>query len=331
MRVERSTPQTDPEFVLHDAAGQQARPTASVLLPTHNRPVWLARALRSVLEAEFEDFEIVVSNNGRPGDTEDLRKSLDDPRIRWIEHAPPGALENFLSALSLARGEYVTVLHDDDWWHPRFLATLVPLLEDDPAAVLAFSDHWQVGPDGETDTAATEYISRASGRATLPAGRYQPFDALVVRETVPIPGCVFRRDALSPADFPPEVGAANDIWAAYLLSRAGGAAYVCAERLVYRTVHAESDFASRPVENLSGAVYCQQRWLRDPRMTAEREELKRRLAARQQSIGAALLRQGRRHAAREHLAAALRVRPTIKGLGAWTASWILSPSVLRRL
>ena len=327
----RTTARINPSSGWGDTTDEGSPPAVSILVPTHNRPAWLARALRSVLDADFKNFEIIVSNNGRPGDTEELRQSLDDPRIRWIEHAPRSVLENLLSALSLARGRYVAVLHDDDWWHPGFLATLVPLLEGDPAAVLAFSDHWAVGTDGRIDTASTRYASEASGRAGLSAGRYQPFHALVIGESVPQPGCVFRRDALSIKDFPPEVGPSNDIWAAYLLCRSGGAAHVCRERLVYRTVHADSYFAAQQVEGLMAAVYCQQRWLRDPRLTAQREELRGRLAARQQQIGAALLRQGSRSAGREHLAAALRVRPTMKGLGAWTASWIVPTSVLPRL
>ena len=45
------------------AVGQ---PLVSVVLTTHNRPVWLAEALTSVLDGEFADFEVVVSNNGNP-------------------------------------------------------------------------------------------------------------------------------------------------------------------------------------------------------------------------------------------------------------------------
>jgi glycosyltransferase involved in cell wall biosynthesis len=307
------------------------RPKVSVLLPTHNRPAWLARALASVLDGAFEDLEVIVSNNGRPADTQRLRERFRDSRVRWVEHAPPSALENFLSVLSLARGTYVSVLHDDDWWAADLLTTLVPRLDADPTTVLASSDHWQVTPDGEIDPESTEYIEWASGRATLAPGRYQPFDALVVRESLPIPGLVFRRDALSARDFPPEVGAANDIWAVYLLARTGGAAHVCRERLLYRTMHADSDFARNPAENLAGAVFCQRRWLSDSGLAGHRRELKRRLGAREQSIGAALLRADDRSAARVSLSSAVRLRPTPKGIAAWTATWLVPSRFLARL
>jgi len=60
-------------------------PLVSVLLPTHNRPVWLAEAIQSVLAGDFIDFEVVVSNNDRPERTRELAKVVRDDRIRWFE------------------------------------------------------------------------------------------------------------------------------------------------------------------------------------------------------------------------------------------------------
>src|SRR5919199_6684910 len=111
------------------AGSGETPPLVSVILLTHNRPVWLRTALRSVLEGEFEGYEVIVSNNGQPEHTRGLAEHVGDPRVRWVEQPPSGGLEHFLAALSLARGRYVAPLHDDDWWHPRFLATLIPPLE----------------------------------------------------------------------------------------------------------------------------------------------------------------------------------------------------------
>src|SRR5262249_61213009 len=60
-------------------------PTVSVVLPTHNRPIWLAEALTSVLDGQFQDLEVVVSNNGNPEHTRSLPRAIGDPRGRWIE------------------------------------------------------------------------------------------------------------------------------------------------------------------------------------------------------------------------------------------------------
>ena len=304
-------------------------PAVSVLLPTHNRPEWLNRALKSVLAGDYEDFEVIVSNNGRPEDSRELEQRINDPRVRWTEQPQDTSpLKNVLAALSLARGRFATVLHDDDWWDSHFLATLVPQLESHRALVAAFASPWWVTEDGQIDHRLSDELNRASGRAALAPGLHQPFHALAVSEEVPIPGCVFRREALPPDSFPDEVGTAWDVWAGYLLAATDGAVYFCPERLVYLTQHANSDLALAGTRNSLAAAYCQRQILRDPRMSAHRGELIRRLAVREQSIGASLLRQGHRDPARRHLSAALRRRATAKGLIAWGASWVVPRSLL---
>jgi glycosyltransferase involved in cell wall biosynthesis len=314
---------------VNDGTGN-APPSVSVLLPTHDRPAWLRAALESVLAGDFGDFEVIVSNNGRPEHTRELRERVFDARIRWVEQPQGlGARENFLAALTLARGRYVAVLHDDDWWHHRLLANLIPPLDRHPEAVVAFADHWLVTTEGEIDAAATDHTSRASGRAALAAGLHQPFHRLAVQENLPITGCAFRREALPPKCFPPEVGNTLDVWAGYMLAVTGGAAYRCPERLLYYRLHEGNDFAG--LETLRAAIYCQQRMLADPRMTAHHDELRRRLATRQRFMGTALLRKGARARARSHLRAALELRPTLKGFGAWGASWFMPKRLLTRL
>ncbi len=272
-----------------------------------------------------------MSNNGRPEHTRRLAERITDPRVRWIEQPPSATLANFLAALSVARGEYVAPLHDDDWWHPQFLARVVPPLRAHGTAVVAFADQWQVNVDGEIDQESSEYFSAGSGRATLAEGFHEPFTRLAACESIPQIGCVFRRDAISLSDIPSDVGPALDFWTGYLLAITGRAAYFCRDRLVYSRLHENSDFLLDQTENFMAAVYCARRMLLDPRMAADREELSRRLAVRQQWVGGTLLRQGSRKSARVHLVRALRLRPTAKGVGAWTASWVAPAWLLGRL
>jgi glycosyltransferase involved in cell wall biosynthesis len=306
------------------------QPMVSVVLPTHNRPTWLRIALEGVLEGDFQDFEVIVSNNGRPADTRELRARVGDERIHWVEQPGSlGARENFLAALTRARGRYVAVLHDDDWWHPRLLASLVPPLEDEPGAVVAFADHWLVDGKGRIDATATDSTARTSGRADMAAGYHRPFHHLAAEERIPIAGSVFRRDALTSSGFPPEVGSTLDLWVGYTLAVTGGGAYRCSDRLLYYRIHEGNESAW--LESLCGAVYCQRRMLADARMASQHDELRTRLATRERFIGAALLRQGDRSDARLYLRRALRLRPTLRGVGAWGASWFVPKSLLARL
>ncbi len=308
-----------------------ADPLVSVVVPTHNRPEWLEQAVRSVLDGEFDDLEVIVSNNGSAEDTRALSRRLQDPRARWIERPPCDGPENFRSALALARGRYVAVLHDDDWWHPSYLATVIPALEARSDAVVAFADHWIVDPSGEVDLAGTDRITHASGRGLLEAGYHLPFQELAIRESIPMVASVFRREALSPERFADHVGMALDMWAGYQLALTGQAAFFTPERLVFYRVHGQSNFRSATLKNLVAAAECQRRMLYEPQFAGHRKALQRHMAMRRQGIGAALLRQGERGRGRAWLGAALRLRPTVKALGAWLASWVLPRSVLVRL
>ena len=61
-------------------------PTVSVIIPTYNRAHLVGRAIRSVLNQTFQDFEIIVVDDGSTDNTEEVVKGFNDPRIRYIRH-----------------------------------------------------------------------------------------------------------------------------------------------------------------------------------------------------------------------------------------------------
>jgi glycosyltransferase involved in cell wall biosynthesis len=310
----------------------RVEPLVSVVLPTHNRPGWLAEALSSVLSGAFTDLEVVVSNNGDPEHTRRLEPAIADRRVRWVEQDRElGPVDNFLAGLALARGKYIAPLHDDDRWSADFLGLLVPPLERYPEAVLAFADHYVVDDRGEVDLAATEANTRRWGRAELPEGLHRPFYGAVARQSVPMTGCVFRRDALHVEEIPSDVGPFYDTWVSYLLARSGGAAYFRPERLLYYRAHEASESSGAHVAAHLSAIRGRRRMLQDPRLHPYERVITRRLARDHVLVGAELLRRGGRGEARSHLVAAIRLDPTLKALGAWGASWIAPSNLLAHL
>ncbi|MBV9816743.1 MAG: glycosyltransferase family 2 protein [Solirubrobacterales bacterium] len=306
-------------------------PTVSVLLPTHNRPAWLRQALCSVLDGEWRDLEVVVSNNGRLQDTRELAAEVGDPRVRWLEAPGASLLDNWRNALGAARGRFVAPLHDDDWWDPRLLATIIPPLVADDGLAVAFAEAWEVDAGGTIDPEGSRRLTATRGRDTLAPGAHRPFHPLVVRGSVPLPGSAFRRDRLPVEAYPAQVGPALDFWTFHLLASTGLGAYHCPERLVYCRAHASSDFAAQPVDNLLCAVRVGEAMLREPGYDQCRDELQALLAGWQWSIGRAALHRGSRRDARSHLRAALSLRPSARVLGGWAASWLLPGPVLRHI
>lgn len=307
-------------------------PPVSVVLVTHDRPAWLALALQSVLAGEFGNFELIVSNNGDPLHTRTLAAQVGDPRIRWVEYTRDSrSLDHFVAALAQARGEFVALLHDDDWWSPHFLSALVPPLQARADAVLAFSDHYVIDGAGDIDEGLTEEYTRR-WRAGISAGFHQPFFYVVARQSVPITGCVFRRESVPLSAFTAEVDQFLDIWLSYILAQTGGAAYYHGEeRLLYYRIHGTSTSAARNLAGYLGAVRCRERMRADPRMHEYDDVLRERLARDHLSAGAAYLRKRARTSARAHLTASLRLRPSTKAVGGLAASWVAPGPLLERL
>ena len=307
-------------------------PLVSVVLTTHDRPVWLAASLAGVLEGKFADIEVIVSNNGDPAPTRRLSTMIDDARVRWVERpSSTSVIEHLRGALGLARGRYVAVAHDDDRWSPDFLSALVPPLEAHPDAVVAFADHYIVDARGEVSPDRTERTTAISGRGALAAGLHRPFFDLLPRQTIPFLACVFRREALPPGALPDEVGTSYDIWNSYVLASSGGAAYYEPRRVLYYREHSDSVTESGDLAGCLAAIGCRSRMLQDPRLDPYRVLLSNRLARDHELAGARLLRLGFRRQGRAHLRAAIGLRPTAKALAGWSATWLAPRSVLTRL
>lgn len=126
---------SSPLFPEHSGSQVQV----SILIRTIGRDT-LARAIRSVVDQSFLDWEIVVVNaSGQP--LASLARVSGMGRIRWVEPGQPlGRSEAANALLEAAQGQYALFLDDDDWLLPEHLAKLVATLDADSALVAAYAD-----------------------------------------------------------------------------------------------------------------------------------------------------------------------------------------------
>jgi hypothetical protein len=112
------------------------KPAASVIVPTFQRREFVTRAALSVLAQTFEDFELIVVDDGSTDGTADVVSGL-DPRVRyeWQENRGVSAARN--TGVRLARGEIVAFLDSDNRWLPQHLSLVIGMLVRHPEAVLA--------------------------------------------------------------------------------------------------------------------------------------------------------------------------------------------------
>ena len=122
----------------------------SVLLPTRNGGAFLEKCLRSILEQNHRDFELVVSDNANSDSTPDILRAFTcDTRLRVLrqERTLP-VHENWTAAIENSRGDYVLMMGDDDYLLPGTLARLDQILKrhEDPDCIL-FNGYSYVTPD----------------------------------------------------------------------------------------------------------------------------------------------------------------------------------------
>jgi glycosyltransferase involved in cell wall biosynthesis len=94
-------------------------PQVTVVLPTHNRSSMLRQALRSALDQEDVELEVIVVDDGSTDDTQGVVERIDDDRLRVIRHERPLGVSRARNAgIERAKGEWIAFLDDDDLWAP---------------------------------------------------------------------------------------------------------------------------------------------------------------------------------------------------------------------
>jgi len=104
-------------------------PTVSVVIPTHDRPKKLLRAVRSVINQTYDDWEIIIVNDYPDQDISTTLPSNDS--IRTIQHKENrGAPIARNSGIQASKGEFIALLDDDDAWKPQKLEKQINYFDD---------------------------------------------------------------------------------------------------------------------------------------------------------------------------------------------------------
>ena len=101
------------------------KPLISVITPTYNREVMVVNTINSVVNQTFEDWELIVIDDGSTDNTEAaVQPFLIDPRIRYYKKENTGQPDSLNIASRYAKGEFITFLDSDDEAYPDWLQTV---------------------------------------------------------------------------------------------------------------------------------------------------------------------------------------------------------------
>lgn len=101
----------------------------SVIIPAYNHEKYIADAIDSVLSQSCQDFEIIIINDGSTDSTEQRILTFQDHRIRYLNQNNSGAHFTLNKGISLAQGEFISILNSDDVYLPERLEKCLDFLE----------------------------------------------------------------------------------------------------------------------------------------------------------------------------------------------------------
>ena len=163
----------------------------SILMPVFNEGRHLRKAMDSVLQQTFTDFELIVIDDGSTDSSVELIRSY-QPRVKLLQQCHKGAEVARNNGAAIAKGEYLVFLDGDDFFFPFALATLDRVIRhfDSPPLVLAtvlfFDDEQDVPVPSPNPIEVFKYKnylsrSRPAGSATRAANLT---DSIVVKRSV---------------------------------------------------------------------------------------------------------------------------------------------------
>ncbi len=125
-------------------------PKVSICIPAYKQPEYLRRALESIQIQTFKDYEVIVTDDSPDSSVEEVvREFQPNNKLRYFKNKErKGTPGNWNEAVSLANGEYIKILHHDDWFYEKeSLTTFVKMLDENPQADFAFASCLAYAPD----------------------------------------------------------------------------------------------------------------------------------------------------------------------------------------
>lgn len=184
--------------------------TFSVVIPLYNKEQYILRAVSSVLNQSYTDFELIVIDDGSTDEGPCLVSRVSDPRIRLVRQKNGGESAARNRGIQEASAQYIAFVDADDAWEEDHLATLAKLIEDFPGSGIYCTGYRFIEPSGKVkepswfNVPERGYINRYFHSVSRG-------DMIATASSVCIPRDVFDQIGLFPMG--DQLGADQDMWA----------------------------------------------------------------------------------------------------------------------
>ncbi len=106
-------------------------PHVSIVIPTFNHAIFLGKALNSIIDQTYENWEAIVIDNHSTDKTKEVIQKYTDPRIKYFKIVNGGIIAKSRNlGIKIAKGEWIAFLDSDDWWTSDKLETCFANIDD---------------------------------------------------------------------------------------------------------------------------------------------------------------------------------------------------------
>ncbi len=120
----------------------------SIIIPLYNKAPYVQKALQSVYNQRYKDFEVIVVNDGsKDNSADEVQKFIEKntpQNLQLINQENQGVSSTRNNGVKLAKYPYVCFLDADDWWEDTFLLELKKLIEEFPQAGIYGTSYFKV-------------------------------------------------------------------------------------------------------------------------------------------------------------------------------------------
>jgi glycosyltransferase involved in cell wall biosynthesis len=163
------------------------KPFISIIIPTYNRSAFLPTAIQSVLDQTFDDFELIIVDDGSTDVTREIVKEYHDERMKYIFQNNNGRSAARNKGIELAKGKYICFLDDDDYVLNHYLEIIHQKVMNYDGPPTLFIAQYEIEVDGNR-------ITRTEHPAKFPNFVKYIWDAFVPIQSICFPNQVLKEN-----------------------------------------------------------------------------------------------------------------------------------------
>lgn len=129
----------------------------SVVMPAYNCALYIGKAVESILNQTYSNFELLIWDDGSTDETIGKVQTFSDPRIAIYQNFENKGYPSVMNSLfGVAQGSFVMIQDADDWAHPDRIMKLMEVIATNPGIDLAGSHLIKIYQDGKSEKVHSE-------------------------------------------------------------------------------------------------------------------------------------------------------------------------------